>query len=114
MAGRADSSCINHVTIEAVGRCKQCGKPFCGTCEVVGPTGRFCGEACKTAHETFVERAKQLDDMRGGAGVFGKLLVRLKQLAILLVVLLLGAVAATYFGINVPVIGDSIANLLNR
>ncbi len=64
MSSATLSGCINHPSIEAVGRCKQCGKPFCSTCEIPGPTGKFCSDPCKQRHEVFVKRAAKLDDMR--------------------------------------------------
>ncbi len=67
------SACINHPGIEAVGRCKQCGRPFCNACKVQGPTGLFCSQPCKEKHETFVKRASQFDAPKGGTGIGVKL-----------------------------------------
>ena len=106
------SGCINHPSIEAVGRCKQCGKPFCGTCEIIGPTGKFCAEACKQRHEVFVKRASKLDDMRRTSGVFGKLMDRLKKVAVFAAAALIIAVVVHFFGVRVPILSDIISNLL--
>lgn len=55
------SACINHPSIEATVRCKQCGTPVCNACMVAGATGRFCSNACRDKHQAFVQRAQQLD-----------------------------------------------------
>ena len=106
------SGCINHPSIESVGRCKQCGKPFCGTCEILGPTGKFCSDPCKQRHEVFVKRASKLDDMRRTSGVFGKLMDRLKKLAVFAAAILIVAVVVHFFGVEVPVLSDLIRNVL--
>ena len=106
------SGCINHPSIEAVGRCKQCGKPFCTTCEILGPTGKFCSEACKQRHEVFVKRASKLDDMRGGGGVLGKLMNRLKKVGIFAAAILIVAVVVHFFGVEVPIVSNMIRSIL--
>ena len=106
------SGCINHPSIEAVGRCKQCGKPFCGTCEILGPTGKFCSDACKQRHEVFVKRASKLDDMRRTSGLFGKMLDRLKKFSIYAAAILIVAVVVHFFGVEVPIVSDIIRNIL--
>ena len=106
------SGCINHPSIEAVGRCKQCGKPFCSTCEILGPTGKFCSDACMQRHEVFVKRASKLDDMRRTSGVFGKLMDRLKKLAIFAAAILIVAVVIHFLGVDVPIVSDIIRSIL--
>lgn len=105
------SACPNHPSIEAVGRCKQCGKPFCSTCETKGPTGRFCSAACKEQHESFVERAKQLDDMRKGTSLGAKAWNLTKKVLVFALAIVILGVIATYFGINVPVISDMVRSV---
>lgn len=105
------SGCINHPSIEAVGRCKQCGKPFCGTCEVLGATGKFCSEACGKRHEVFVGRAAKLDDMRRTSGFFGKLIDRLKKFLFFAAGALIICVVLHFLGINVPIVSDIIGSL---
>ncbi|MCH8204062.1 MAG: hypothetical protein IID09_02810 [Candidatus Hydrogenedentes bacterium] len=106
------SGCINHPSIEAVGRCKQCGKPFCGTCEILGPTGKFCSDACKERHEVFVKRASKLDDMRRTSSAFGKLMTRLKKVAIFAAAIIIIAVVLHFFGVELPIVSDIIRNIL--
>ena len=55
------SGCIYHPNMQAVNRCKQCGKPTCHKCTVTGPTGKFCSEDCKTTHEAFIQRAQAME-----------------------------------------------------
>lgn len=110
MASVETSGCTNHPPIAAVGRCKQCGKPFCSTCQVVGPTGKFCSEPCKAQHEHFVQRAAKLDQMRSTSGVFGKIVDKLRKWAVFTVAGLIVAVALHFFGVNVPFISDIIIN----
>lgn len=74
------SGCINHPGVEATTRCRQCGKPVCGTCTVVGPTGKFCSEVCREKHEQFVRRAQTMEQrskMRGGFGRVRRALIKL-------------------------------------
>lgn len=100
------SGCLNHPTVEAVGRCKQCGKPFCSACHVKGPTGNFCSDECKAAHETFTRRAAQLDNMKATGG-FGRIVKRVVILAIVLVVITVGA---GMMGIEIPVLSELLRN----
>lgn len=110
MLGDMVSGCINHSAVEAVARCKQCGKPVCGQCVVRGPTGNFCCEPCQQKNELFAKKAQDLDrkgqmgpgSTRGGS-IFGKLVA----FVILLVIL---AVGAAY--LNLPVVGPLVRQYL--
>lgn len=109
MVDATRSACINHPGIEATGRCKQCGRPMCDACRVVGPTGHFCCDTCRRNHEVFMQRAAQLETKaRGSFGarlrsVFGGLIVLLVVVAV--------ALGAGYF-FSVPVLGDVAERLL--
>ena len=105
------SGCINHPSIESVGRCKQCGKPYCGTCEVLGPTGKFCSEDCQKRHEVFVGRAAKLDDMRTSSGFIAKLKTLLKKVLFFGGGGLLILVILHFIGVNVPVLSDYLNSL---
>lgn len=111
MAVGALSSCTNHPGVEAAGRCKQCGKPFCSACEVAGPTGRFCSQACKDRHESFTQRAAQLDDMRRDTSFFAKLWIRVKKLLVWVIAALAIAVALHFFGVHVPFVSPFIQRM---
>lgn len=78
------SGCINHPTIEAVARCKQCGKPVCGACVVVAYNGHFCSDACQGKHAAFVERAQELSRTSRGAGFLSKVRFFLTKLVVFL------------------------------
>ncbi|MDZ4857395.1 MAG: hypothetical protein SGI88_00310 [Candidatus Hydrogenedentes bacterium] len=105
------SVCVNHPGVESVGRCKQCGKPFCNACKVQGPTGYFCSAECKQKHETFVKRAQELDVKKRGIGV-GYFLGRIMGLAVaLLVIAIILGVVGTIF--QVPVLSDLVVNVRN-
>lgn len=108
MAGLG-SVCINHPGVEAVGRCKQCGKPFCNACKVSGPTGFFCSAECKQKHEVFVQRAQQLDSKKGGLG-FGRLMRR--GIGLIMVILII-AIALGVFGtiFQVPVLSPMVRSV---
>jgi len=106
MAKGLASGCINHPGIEAIGRCKQCGKPYCGTCQIVGPTGKFCSEQCKTNHEVFTQRAQQLDTMKKSSTVGAKLFILAKKLIVFAIAALIIAVVLAFLGVQVPVISD--------
>ncbi len=62
---RPNTGCINHPGIESVARCRQCGKPVCGTCVVIGPLGKFCDESCRDRHAHFINNAQKQDLERG-------------------------------------------------
>lgn len=98
------SSCVNHPSIESVNRCKQCGKPFCGACEVIGPTGRFCSDGCKQSHEAYVQRAQQLDV--AGGGFLSRIGRRVKKVLVFAAFfLVICLILIFFFNINVPIIG---------
>jgi len=104
------SGCINHPGVEAVARCKQCGKPVCSSCVVKGPTGLFCGEPCKDRHEKFISRAQELHRTSRSTGTFQKLKIALMKLVILLVAIILLGFVMVYF--NVPVASDIVRKVL--
>jgi len=108
MAKALESTCTNHPGVAAVGRCKQCGKPFCTTCRIQGPTGRFCSEACKEQHQEFVKRAARLDDRRRDTSFFAKIWIRLKKTAVYLLAALIVLVVLHFFGIYIPLVSDQI------
>lgn len=107
--GGVGSTCINHRAIEAVGRCKQCGRPFCNTCRVTGPTGVFCGNECKQKHEAFVQRAKELEDRKGPPRILVKLRKLIRKLIFFLIVaLILGVIGARF---EIPVLSDLVLRI---
>lgn len=75
-----------------------------------GPTGNFCTDACRSAHETFIQRAKQLDDMKA-RGQWGKLI---RNGVMVVVLVLIGSSIAHYLGYNVPVIGGFLEGVIPR
>lgn len=115
MALGASSSCLNHLAVEAVGRCKQCGKPFCSACRVTGPTGNFCGAECKQKHEVFVQRAQQLERGSARSGYLVKLRRLLVKAVIWIVVILAVAIIITYYGVyDIPVLSGLIRHYVLR
>jgi len=104
------SGCINHPGVEAVARCKQCGKPACASCVVSGPTGQFCSEACKDRHEKFIERAQQLQERSRSTGTFKKLKTFIIKLVILIIALVILGFAALQF--DLPVVSDFVRKAL--
>ena len=103
------SVCVNHPTIESVGRCKQCSKPFCNACKIQGPTGFFCSAECKQKHEVFVKRAQELDLKKGGLGI-GYLLSKILgwAVALLIIAVVLGVVGTIF---QVPVLWPLVQNV---
>lgn len=107
------SGCVNHPSVEAAGRCKQCGKPFCTTCRIQGPTGNFCSEGCKASHENFTQRAQQLDSMKQStAGT--KLWFIGKKILFFAVIIVIIVFVAGYFGIEIPILTDLLGGLLGQ
>lgn len=103
MLDATKSGCLNHPTVEAVGRCKQCSTPFCGACEVRSPHGRFCSDVCKDKFAQFTARAQELDKHAPRAGLFTRL--RLFAMKAFALVLAIGAIAFALVYFNVPVAG---------
>jgi hypothetical protein len=102
--GGLTSTCIGHPGVEAVGRCKQCGKPFCNTCKIIGPTGLFCCEECKQKHETFVERAQKLESRKGSISIMAKVRKLLGSLvAIVILAIILGVLGTIS---DIPVLSE--------
>jgi hypothetical protein len=87
-------------------RCKQCGTPVCGTCNVSGPTGNFCSETCRAKHEQFIRRAQELESRRSMVGWGAKIRRLVVKGAVLVVLVLFVAFLLTYFGVEVPVLSD--------
>ena len=101
------STCTQHPGFDAIGRCKQCGKPFCSQCQVKGPTGLFCCENCKKMHEAFTQKAMQLDSMTKTSSMLTKLTGFVKQLiAWIILALFIAAIAHYVFNVEVPVISE--------
>jgi hypothetical protein len=53
---------------EEVGRCKQCGAAVTFSGRVQGPTGLFCSESCRTRHEEFIRKTRQLEERQQKSG----------------------------------------------
>lgn len=112
MARTVTSTCLNHPSVEAVGRCKQCLKPICAACRVVGPVGIFCSNECKEKYELFVERAARLDQMpQPRALVFRTIRKLVVQLIILAAVALVVGFGADMFGFDIPYLDGVIEKL---
>lgn len=90
-------------SVDAVGRCKQCGAPVTLANKVAGPTGLFCSDVCRAKHEDFVQRTAQLEQRGPGGLSIGFLVRRLVRSAVALVVLLalVGAVSVLF---EIPVL----------
>jgi hypothetical protein len=97
------SGCINHPSIEAEARCRQCGRPVCGKCVVTGPTGMFCSDNCKQRHEDFYRRAQELDT-RPPSTLGAKFRWLLNWLVV--VVAVIAAVVGVAAVLPIPVLSD--------
>jgi hypothetical protein len=104
----SQSACINHPSIEATARCKQCGTPVCNACLVMGPTGRFCSTVCREKHQAFVQRAQQLDG-KARSSFFPKLRRLVGWLIMSAMVVLVLAVIGTLF--EIPVLSPLVLQL---
>jgi len=105
------STCTAHPGFEAIGRCKQCGKPFCSQCQTKGPTGIFCCGECKELHEEFTARAQQLDSMKRESTFFEKIKIYAKKLIVFAILGLLVAGGLHFAGIEIPVLSEFIDSL---
>jgi hypothetical protein len=111
MALGSESGCINHPGVEAVIRCKQCGRPACSVCRVKGPTGDFCSDACKDKHQAFVARAQQLESGRKVRRPFPLWRIVRKALAWSLLLVLVVLIAAI-FGVEIPYLTPLLRQIL--
>jgi hypothetical protein len=117
MAGiRGSTGCINHPGVEAVARCRQCGKPVCGACVVIVLSGKFCGEECRERYENFLERAQKLDVKKGfRAGMFARFRRLVMRAVVIAAALLLLGTVLTYFNIlEIPFLRLIIDQFANR
>ena len=115
MVDATSSGCINHPGVEAVARCKQCGKPVCGMCVKKGPTGNFCSDGCRDQYATFIERAADFDARGRKSGWVRKL----RTVFVKLILLVLGLAVLVFLGaqFDVPVlsaISDKVMGMLGR
>ena len=108
------SSCLNHPSVEASGRCKQCNKPYCTACRVQGPTGNFCSDECKVNHETFMRRAKALDDMKGAGGGMRTIKKFIGSVVTLSIAGVILAIAATIMGFDIPVVSEFFRDIVDN
>lgn len=108
--GGLTSACLNHPGIEAVGRCKQCGKPFCAACKVAGPTGQFCSNECKQKHEAFVQRAQQLEARKAPMNVMATVRKIVGKLVVLLILLVFLVVVGIVLP-DIPILGNFAARV---
>ncbi len=115
MAKSLFSMCINHPHVDATARCKQCGKPLCDDCKILGPTGYFCSDACKDQHQRFTERVEAMDRREPAPGKWRlklrKFMVKGAVLALALIVL---ALTAYVLGFDVPYMSRAVAWTVER
>lgn len=98
------SACVNHPGVEAVIRCKQCGKPVCSACMVSGPSGRFCSDGCQQRHFAFMKRAQELETKKRAPG--GLAMLRKIVAAVLVIGAAVGAALFVGYLFDVPVLKD--------
>ena len=111
MLSGTTSGCINHPSVEATHRCKQCSKPMCASCVTVGPTGNFCSVGCKEKNEVFFKRAQQLDG-RARTSIFVKLRGFIGWLILIAIIAVaLGVIGALF---DVPVLSPLVENIRYR
>jgi len=103
MSNGIGATCVNHVHMEAVVRCKQCSRPICAACIIAGATGRFCSAACKEKHEAFTERAQKMDGKARSA-----FFVKLRALILTIIIFLAVAFAAGFLAstVEIPILTD--------
>jgi len=101
----SESYCIRHSEVAAVGRCRQCGVPYCSECKVQTSQGNYCSMECRAKHKRFANRSEELNrGKRGG----------IPQKAIFLVLVAVGLVVVLhFFDVNVPILSDLIRGLAN-
>lgn len=90
-------------SVDAVGRCKQCGAPVTLVNKVTGPTGLFCSDVCRVKHEEFLQRTAQLETRGPRPFSIGYLVRRFVKAVVGLVVLVavIGGVSVFF---DIPVL----------
>ncbi|MCP4642758.1 MAG: hypothetical protein GY851_20090 [bacterium] len=91
--------------MDAIGRCKQCGAPYTEFNKVIGPTGRFCSDACREQHEEFTRRAQVMDTGRQ-ANTPALFLLKRFVSKVIVVLILLAFVAFAAMVFDIPVLSD--------
>ncbi|HOS03939.1 MAG TPA: hypothetical protein PKZ01_12720, partial [Candidatus Hydrogenedentes bacterium] len=85
------------------------------TCQISGPTGRFCGEECKQKHEGFVQRVQQMEGRRSGMGMGIKLKrilgTVIGKIIVILIILIFIGIAATL--VQIPVLSPIVQSVRN-
>ncbi len=105
MSGAKSIGCINHPNLEAIGRCKQCGKPVCSNCGIRTMAGFYCSDICREQHERFMQRAKDMDlDRATRRGPFFHIRNFIGSLLMLGAVLF--AIGFTAYHIYIPVLTE--------
>lgn len=64
------ADCFYHTGRPSVARCKQCGRPLCGDCKIVGTEGIFCSDKCLNSFGVFARRAEELEEKKGRTSNF--------------------------------------------
>lgn len=98
-----EAACINHPTIHATIRCKQCSRPVCDSCVVQGPLGRYCSTVCKEKHQHFHQQVQTMDTRARGAS-FAKVKSMISTFLVLVAVLVVVGVFATL--VEVPILSN--------
>ncbi len=111
MLDASQSGCINHPGMAATHRCKQCSTPMCDSCAVRGPTGVFCSAECKQRHESYMQRAQEMDGRARGT-FFTKLKGAITWLIVASVACLSMAFVSTK--INIPILSGIVQQLRNK
>lgn len=104
------SGCLNHPAIEAVARCRQCGKPVCGKCVIKAQNGMFCCEECREKYTEFTQRAQKLDERE--KATVKPFFFKVRRL-LLRLCFLLGLAAAAYFAYSwISANPDAVKNVI--
>ena len=102
------SGCINHTTVPATARCKQCSRPVCGKCVVVASFGRFCSEACRDQYQDFVNKAEVNESSRKRFSTF-RIGPWIRKAVVLLI--LLGAIGFVASVTRIPVLSPLVRGI---
>ena len=85
-----EQMCINHTSVEAAARCKQCSRPICKACFVEPKLGPFCSDDCSEKYTAFRGR-------HSGEGDFmTRFMRKVKSFIVTLIVLAILAAGIIY------------------
>ena len=101
MSQAEKTQCINHPTVPAAIRCKQCASPACTKCVVHAPFGRFCSEHCRDQYNAMHVQAEAMQPQGKSSPLLGLRRLIKKVVLVAIGICMLGVIGTL---VKVPVL----------